>query len=171
MKRTSGNTPRQVQHSVFPACMLFVSPPPPSWEVLSELKQSYWVHTDVSLVCSSLFISLSISQIASRHPAQLCFFTLRIRRYPNRLMCPSRRRGAGSDVRRVCLLVDVSTLIQTSLFSSHLSAPVVALSVKMDLCFPKKGGKQYIFLFVETDGYTLKFNTAMQEEMSQMQRT
>lgn len=50
----------------------------PSREVLSELKQSHWVHTAVPLVCSSVFISLSISQIASRRPAQLCFFTLRI---------------------------------------------------------------------------------------------
>lgn len=114
-------------------------PPPPFWEVLCELKQSYWVHTDVSLVCSSVFISLSISQIASCRPAQLCFFsTLRICRYPNRLMCPSRLCAAGSDVQRVCLYVDVSTLIQTPLFSSHLSAPVVALGVKMDLCSPKK---------------------------------
>lgn len=168
MKRASRNTPRQVQQSAFPASMFFFSPPP-SWEVLCELKQSYWVHTDASLVCSSVFISLSISQIASHHPAQLCFFTLRIRRYPNRLMCPSRLRRAGSDVQHVCLHVDLSTLIQTPLFSSHLSAPVVALGVKMDLCSPKKGGTQYIFLFVGTDGYTLKFNSVMQEEMNQMQ--
>ncbi len=46
--------------------------------------------------------------------------------------------GAGSDVRRVCLHVEVSTLIQTPLFSSHLSAPDVALGVKMDLCSQKK---------------------------------
>lgn len=33
----------------------------------------------------------------------------------------------------------------------------------------KKGGKQHIFLFVETDRYTLKFNSGMQEEMSPIQ--
>lgn len=103
-------------------------------EVLCELKQSYWVHTAVSLVCSSVFISLSISQIASRGPTQLCFFVLRISTISKQTDVSIPARRAGSDVQRVCLHVEVSTLIQTSLFSSHLSAPDVALGVKMDLC-------------------------------------
>lgn len=81
-----------------------------------ELKQSYWVHTAVSLVCSSVFISLSISQIASRGPTQLCFFALRISTISKQTDVSIPARGAGSDVRRVCLHVEVSTLIQTSLF-------------------------------------------------------
>lgn len=79
-------------------------------------------------------------------------------------------QGWLCDMWRVCLHVDVSTLIQTPVFSSHLSAPDVALGVKVDLCsHKKKGGKQHIFLFVETDRYTLKFNSGMQVEMSPIQ--
>lgn len=107
-----------------------------------ELKQSYWVHTAVSLVCSSVFISLSISQIASRGPTQLCFFALRISTISKQTDVSIPARSAGSDVWRVCLHVEVSTLIQTSLFSSHLSAPDVALGVKKDLSSWKKKKKK-----------------------------
>lgn len=76
-------------------------------------------------------------------------------------------RGTGSDVLRVFLHVEVSTLIQTSLFSSHLSALDYALGVKVD---GKKGRKQHISLLVETDRYALKFNSGVKEEMSPIQQ-
>lgn len=41
MKRTIGNTPRQVQHCLFLAC---VFPFPPFREVLCELNHLYWIH-------------------------------------------------------------------------------------------------------------------------------
>lgn len=118
----------------------------PSREVLCELKQSYWVHTAVSLVCSSVFISLSISQIASRRLRSAVFFHTQDSPISKQTDVSILTLRAGSDVRRVCLHVDVSTLIQTPLFSSHLSAPDVVLVVKMDLCSWKKKVESNTFL-------------------------
>lgn len=162
MKRTNGNTPRQVQQSAFPACMFFYFSPP-SREVLCELKQSHWVHTDVSLVCSSVFISLSISQIASCHPAQLCFFRAQD--------LPISKQTDVSISTAHGWLWCAACLPACRRVNSNSNSSVLLSSVCSSYCTgcqngsllpPKKGGKQYIFLFVETDGYTLKFNSVMQ---------
>lgn len=89
-----------------------------------------------------IYFIVDISDCFPRSHSAVFLRAQDFRRYPNRLMCPSPARGAASDVRRVCLRVEVSTLIQTSLFSSHLSAPDVALGVKMDLCSRRKKKKK-----------------------------
>lgn len=64
---------------------------------------------------------------------------------PNRLMRPSRLCGASSDVQGVCQHVGVSTLIQTLLFLSHLSAPdVVQGCQNVYLLLRAKASKQHI---------------------------
>ena len=69
------------------------------------------------------FVLIALSQIA--FPWSHSSVSSGFRGNPNRLMCPPRLCGAGSDVRRVCWHVGVSTLIPTLLFLSHLSAPDV----------------------------------------------
>lgn len=169
MKRTNGNTPRQVQHYAFPACVCFFlsSFPGSSLRVKAVILGTHclflWFVPLYLFHCRYLRLLPAV-------PFSCVFFHTQNSPISKQTDVSIPARGAGSDVRRVCLHVDVSTLIQTPLFSSHLSAPDVALGVKMDLCSrKKKGRKQHISLFVETDRYTLKFNSGIQEEMSPIQ--
>lgn len=142
MKRTNGNTPRQVQHYAFPACVcvcfFFSSFPGSSLRVKAVILGTHCCFFGLFLC---IYFIVDISDCFPRSLSAVCLFRTQDSPISKQTDVSIPARGAGSDVRRVCLHVDMSTLIQTPLFSSHLSAPDVALGVKMDLCSRKKKKK------------------------------
>lgn len=84
------------------------------------LKQSYWVHTAVSLVCT--YCIVDISDCFPVVPL-ICFIRFPWKSKQTDASIPAVWRPPGSEVLAcVCWRVGASTLIPTLLFLSHLSA-------------------------------------------------